>query len=53
MDISSSSKLPLVKLISAMTIFGTIGIFVKYIPLPSSMIACVRGFVGVLFLLFC
>lgn len=51
MDISSSSKLPLVKLISAMTIFGTIGIFVKYIPLPSSMIACVRGFVGVLFLL--
>ena len=39
------------KLILAMTIFGTIGIFVKYIPLPSSVIACVRGFVGVGFLL--
>ena len=39
------------KLILAMSIFGTIGIFVKYIPLPSSVIACVRGFVGVLFLL--
>ncbi len=51
MNNSSSGKLPLIKLISAMTIFGTIGIFVKYIPLPSSMIACVRGFVGVLFLL--
>ena len=39
------------KLILAMTIFGTIGIFVKYIPLPSSVIACTRGFVGVIFLL--
>ena len=39
------------KLILAMTIFGTIGIFVRYIPLPSSVIACVRGFVGVAFLL--
>lgn len=35
-----------------MTIFGTIGIFVKYIPFPSSFIAMIRGFVGfaVLFL---
>lgn len=40
-----------IKLILAMTIFGTIGIFVKHIPLPSGMIACVRGFVGVGFLL--
>ena len=39
------------KLILAMTIFGTIGIFVRYIPLPSSVIACVRGFIGVAFLL--
>lgn len=39
------------KLIFAMTIFGTIGIFVKQIPLPSGMVACVRGFVGVGFLL--
>ena len=39
------------KLILAMTIFGTIGIFIKYIPLPSSVIACARGFIGVAFLL--
>lgn len=46
-----STTLARTKLILAMTIFGTIGIFVKYIPLPSSVIACVRGFVGVAFLL--
>lgn len=38
-------------LISAMFIFGTIGIFVRYIPLPSSVLALVRGVVGTLFLL--
>lgn len=48
---NSSVSLDRAKLILAMTIFGTIGIFVKYIPLPSGMIACVRGFVGVTFLL--
>lgn len=40
-----------IKLLSAMGIFGTIGIFVKYIPLPSSMIAFTRGLMGVAFLL--
>lgn len=35
----------------AMFIFGTIGLFVKYIPLPSSAIAMARGFVGAIFLL--
>lgn len=39
------------QLILAMFIYGSIGIFVKYIPLPSSMIANVRGIVGTLFLL--
>ena len=34
----------------AMFIFGTIGLFVKYIPLPSSVIAMARGFVGAVFL---
>lgn len=34
-----------------MTIFGTIGIFVKYTPIPSSVIAMIRGFSGMLFLL--
>lgn len=35
----------------AMTIFGTIGIFVRYIPLPSSIIALARGIIGTLFIL--
>lgn len=39
------------KLITSMCIFGTIGIFVRHIPLPSSVIAFVRGLVGMLFLL--
>ena len=34
----------------AMFIFGTIGLFVRYIPLPSAVIAMVRGFVGAIFL---
>ena len=34
-----------------MSIFGTIGIFVRYIPLSSAAIAFSRGLVGVLFLL--
>ena len=38
-------------LIISMCIFGTIGIVRRYIPLSSSLIALVRGFVGVLFLL--
>ncbi len=40
-----------IKLISAMVVFGTIGIFVKYIPLPSSIIALARGFISTIFLL--
>jgi len=47
MERSNISKL---QLISSMLIFGTIGIFVKYIPLPSDIIAMVRGAVGALFL---
>ena len=38
------------KLLSAMGIFGTIGVFIKYIPLPSATIAFARGLLGVLFL---
>ena len=37
--------------ILAMAIFGTIGLFVRLIPLPSSMIALVRAAMGALFLL--
>lgn len=39
-------------LISAMCIFGTIGIFRRYIPLSSSLVALVRGIIGTIFLLF-
>lgn len=35
----------------SMFMFGTIGLFVRAIPLPSSVIALVRGVVGTLFLL--
>ena len=35
----------------SMAIFGSIGVFRKYIELPSGLIAAVRGIVGVLFLL--
>lgn len=44
----NTSKL---KLTASMAIFGTIGIFVKYIPMPSSVIASIRGLGGMLFLL--
>ena len=38
-------------MIGAMTIFGTIGIFRKYIPQPSSLLALARGIIGTAFLL--
>lgn len=37
--------------LTAMFIFGTIGIFRRYIPLPSGTIAMCRGIIGVAFLL--
>lgn len=39
------------KLLGAMSIFGTIGLFVRYIPLSSAAIAFCRGVLGCLFLL--
>lgn len=39
------------QLLGAMGIFGTIGIFTYYIPLPAAAIACLRGVLGVAFLL--
>ncbi len=38
------------KLFGAMGIFGTIGIFIRYIPLPSAAVAFFRGVLGVIFL---
>ena len=40
-----------ISLITAMLIFSSIGIFRKYIPLNSGLIAFVRGFIGALFLI--
>ncbi|MBR4869795.1 MAG: DMT family transporter, partial [Oscillospiraceae bacterium] len=39
------------RVIAAMSIFGTIGLFVRFIPMPSSIIACCRGAIGTVFLL--
>ncbi len=39
------------RLITSMIIFGTVGIFVRNIPLSSSIVALARGIIGMLFLL--
>jgi len=39
-----------IQLIASMLIFGTIGLFVRHIPVPSAMIALTRGCVGLIFL---
>ena len=39
------------KILTSMAIFGTIGIFVRFIPLPSATIAFCRGVLGCIFLL--
>ena len=39
------------KLTLSMVIFGTIGVFRRYITLPSSLVAMTRGLIGMLFLL--
>lgn len=39
------------RLTASMVIFGTIGLFVRTIPLPSALIALVRGLVGTAFLM--
>ena len=48
---ASPNLIAKLQLIGSMTIFGTVGIFVRSIPLPSAFIAFIRGAVGVLFLL--
>lgn len=48
MDKQAAAK---AKVILSMFIYGTIGVFVRYIPLPSSLIAMVRGLLGAPFLL--
>ena len=47
----SSRQTAIVKLIASMVIFGTIGIFRRFIPIGSAALAMCRGFIGMLFLL--
>ena len=46
-----AEKRALFSLIFSMFVFGTIGIFRKYIPLSSGVLAMARGFIGAAFLL--
>ena len=50
-DNGQNEKNAKIRLMAAMFIFGTIGIFVRNIPLPSSIIALARGIIGTLFLI--
>ena len=43
-------KSAIIKLSSAMLIFGSIGVFRRFIPLSSAWMACVRGIIGTVFL---
>jgi len=45
-------KSAIIKLSLAMLIFGSIGVFRRYIPLSSAWMACIRGVIGTVFL-FC
>lgn len=47
-----NNKKDIFSLTLSMIIFGTIGLFRKFIPLPSALLACVRGAGGALFLVF-
>lgn len=51
MEITKQGTAAYWKLIVSMVLFGTIGIFVRGIPLPSSMIALMRSVIGMCFLL--
>lgn len=48
--ISAKEQKAKLQLLTSMVIFGTIGIFRRYIPLPSGMVALARGVIGTLFL---
>jgi len=51
MDNKVNDKKSMAMLVSSMLIFGTIGIFRRYIPLSSAFLAFARGILGGLFLL--
>ena len=41
-----------IQIVTAMLVFGSIGLFVRWIPLPSGVIAMARGLIGAAMLLF-
>ena len=51
MNTAKKNNYAKIRFSAAMAVFGTIGIFVRYINMPSALIAMVRGYVGFLFLL--
>ncbi len=50
-SMGQDKKSAIIKLSLAMLIFGSIGVFRRYIPLSSAWMACVRGIIGTVFLL--
>ena len=48
LEAKMSKAKPKFALITSMAIFATIGIFRKYIPLPSSTVAMARAVIGML-----
>ena len=46
-----TALLPGISLISAVLIFGTVGVLKNYIPLPAALVALLRGVLGAAFLL--
>ena len=50
-NILCASLCEIIKLVTSMTVFGTIGLFVKHIEAERGFIAFVRGVVGALFLI--
>ena len=52
MNDKKNGILPKLALTAAMTVFGTIGLFRRLIPLPSGAVAFCRGFIGALALIF-
>lgn len=51
METRSDDRKSILMIVSSMLIFGTIGVFRRYIPLPSGFLAFTRGALGGLFLL--
>lgn len=50
-DMKTTERKAKISLVASMVIFGTIGIFRRYLPLPSGLIAMSRGLIGMVFLI--